>query len=33
MEAPPPEVFKAFGYMLGFALGYWVFFRPRNKTK
>lgn len=31
MEAPPMEVFRALGLIAGFALGYWVLFRPKQK--
>lgn len=31
MEAPPPEVFKAVGLLLGFLVGYYVLFKPKPK--
>lgn len=32
MEAPPMEVFRLAGFAVGFAIAYWVIFKPKNKS-
>lgn len=31
MEAPPMEVFRIAGFLVGFAIAYYIIFRPKNK--
>lgn len=31
MDAPPMEVFRWAGFAIGFAIAYWVLFKPKTK--
>lgn len=33
MDAPPPEVFKAAGLLVGFVIAYWIVFRPKRRPE